>query len=216
MSDDRSGGIALIAGSVAMLVTMAFHPWGHQFTEDNYFAMAMLTRAVHTLAIASMALTFLGGIALWRKLDAPGRQALAALVVFGIAVVAGICAASISGFAAPHLLHRLWESDAADKKYWDAVEHLSWWLNQAFAHVLVLASATSVLLWSLAMLRTRRLSRGVAQYGLVLAPVLMIAVGSGHVQLDVHGFGLIVLLQSVWFILVGRAMMRAAPASSPQ
>jgi hypothetical protein len=211
MSDDRLGGIALIAGSVAMLVTMAFHPWGHQFTEENYFAMALLNGLVHTLGIASMAISFLGAIALWRRLDAPGRQALAALVVFGISAVAGICAATISGFVAPHLLHRLWESDAADKKYWDAVEHLSWWMNQAFAHVLVLASATSVLLWSLAMLRTRRLSRGVAQYGIVLAPVLILAVGSGHVQLDVHGFGLIVLLQSVWFILVGRDLMRATP-----
>jgi hypothetical protein len=211
MSDDRLGGIALIAGSIAMLVTMAFHPWGHQFTEDNYFAMSMLNSAVHTLAIASMAISFLGAIALWRRLDAPGRHSLAALVVFAISVIAGISAATISGFVAPHLLHRLWESDAADKKYWDAVEHLSWWMNQAFAHVLVLASATSVLLWSLAMLRTGRLSRGVAQYGIVLAPVLLVAVGSGHVQLDVHGFGLMVLLQSVWFILVGRAMMRAAP-----
>src|ERR1051326_930538 len=79
MSDDRLGGIALIAGSVAMLVTMAFHPWGHQFTEENYFAMALLNGLVHTLGIASIAISFLGAMALWRRLDAPGRPALAAL-----------------------------------------------------------------------------------------------------------------------------------------
>ena len=211
MSDNHLGGIALIAGAIAMLVTMAFHPWGRQFTEQNYFVMSLLNTSVHTLAIASMVVSFLGAMALYRKLDSPGRVALAALVCFAVAVIAGVCAAAISGFVAPHLLHRLWESDVADKKYWDAVEHLSWWMNQAFARVLVLASSTAVLLWSLAMLRLRRLSNGLAIYGVVLAPLVMLMVGSGHVQLDVHGFGAVVVLQSVWFIGIGISLKRLAP-----
>ena len=60
-----------------MLITMAFHPTGHQITDDNYFVMMLLNTSVHTLAIAGMVVNFLGAIALWRRLDAPGRWALA-------------------------------------------------------------------------------------------------------------------------------------------
>jgi len=193
-----------------MLITMAFHPWGHQFTEENFFAMSLLNSSVHTLGIASMVISFLGALALSHRLDTPNRLALVALVSFAVALCAGLCAATISGFAAPHVLHRMWEADAADKKYWDAIEHLSWWLNQAFARVLVLATAASVLLWSIVMARTRRLSSGLATYGIIFGVAAILTVGTGHVQLGVHGFGAVVILQSVWFIGVGMRLARAA------
>src|SRR5213076_2098966 len=117
-----------------------------QFTEQNFFAMSLLNASVHTLGIASALASFLGAIALWRYLDAPGRLSLAALVAFGCATLAGICAATISGFVAPNVLHRLQEAEGADRAYWNAISHLGWWMNQAFARVLVLASSAAMLL----------------------------------------------------------------------
>ena len=41
-----------------------------------------------------------------------------------------------------------------------------------------------------------------------MASVAVLAVGSGHLRLDVHGFGLIVLAQALWFIVVGVLLLR--------
>lgn len=214
MSDDRLGGIALFAGTGALLVTMAAHPTGRDFSTQSQ-GIVLLNMLVHTLGIASMPVSLLGGIALWRRLDDSRRLALSALVFFGLAMVAGTCAATISGFVAPNIIRRMQTAAAGDARYWDAVSHLSWWMNQAFARVLVLATWTAILLWSVAMRRTQRLIPWVANYGLVLAPLVLLVVGLGHIQLDVHGFGAVVLLQSVWFVAAGVGLYRLPAVENP-
>ena len=39
----------------------------------------------------------------------------------------------------------------------------------------------------------------------------LVGVLSGHLRLDVHGFGAVLLLQAVWGVVAGRAML-AAPS----
>jgi hypothetical protein len=214
MSDDRLGGIALIAGTGMLLVTMATHPTGQDIATRSQ-GTVLLNMLVHTLAMASMPVSLLGGIALWKRLDDRSRLALSALVFFGLAMVAGTSAATISGFVAPNIIQRMQSAAAGDAKYWDAVSHLSWWMNQAFARVLVLATWTAIWLWSVAMRRGQSLIPWVANYGLVLAPLVLLVVGSGHIQLDVHGFGAVVLLQSVWFVAAGVGLYRLPAVETP-
>jgi hypothetical protein len=73
---------------------------------------------------------------------------------------------------------------------------------------IAVGSSVAVLFWSLAMLRGAVLSRGIAVYGYVLGPLSILALASGHLQLGVHGFGLIVICQAIWFIPVGASLSR--------
>ena len=85
--------------------------------------------------------------------------------------------------------------------------HYTGLLNQAFARVLTVASSVAILLWSTSIVKTQVFSWSTsASYGLILGPVTISADLSGHLKLDVHGYGLVVLTQTVWFILVGRQM----------
>ena len=59
------------------------------------------------------------------------------------------------------------------------------------------------------MVRTRQFSAGLAWYGLVLRPVLVLALFGRYLPLDVHGFGLVVLVESIWFIVAGSLLMRS-------
>src|SRR5262245_14593014 len=87
--DDRRGGIALILSSLLMIVTMSLHPTGHQLFEPGRFEhVALLGAIAHAFAVASIPFAFLGGLALTRRLDDPGRLSLTALVTFGFALVA--------------------------------------------------------------------------------------------------------------------------------
>ena len=57
-------------------------------------------------------------------------------------------------------------------------------------------------------MKTGALARGIGVYGLFLSPVIILALLSGHLHLDVHGFGMVVLGQSIWFIVCGALLLQ--------
>ena len=150
---------------------------------------------------------FLGAVGLSHRLAGPSRLAVAALVLYGFASAAGMMAAVVSGFVGPELAREI-QTASAEADGWRMVFHYNGLLNQAFAKVLVLASCVAIALWSVAMVRSRVLARGIGIYGLVSGSVIVIALVAGQLPLDVHGFGLVVLAQAVWFIVVGSLLCR--------
>ena len=206
--DQRMGGVALIAAAVAGLVTMTIHPTGEQLLAPGHFSsLALMGVIAHTLAIASMPVAFLGAMALSRRLASPDRLSLVALVSYGFAVVAGMIAATISGFVAGGVARQMIAAPGAE--IWRTLFNFSGMMNQAFALVLVVASCVAIILWSAAMLRVREFAKGLAIYGLVMSSIVIVAVVSGQLRLHVAGFGLIVLAQSIWFVIVGSQMYGA-------
>jgi hypothetical protein len=217
MTDEQKGGVALIAGAAGGLLTMALHPTGRDLMTPGHFAsMAALATAVHVLAIASLPVSFLGALALTRRLAAPSRLTLpvAALVVYGFALVAAMAAAAVSGLVAPHLAREILGATPQESAGLQLLAHFGWRLNQAFAQVFAVASAVALALWSAAIVRTRALPRGLGVYGLILGSVVALAVLAGHLRLDVHGFGLVMLGEGIWLLVAGGRMWRGA-ASPP-
>jgi hypothetical protein len=213
MSDDRRGGIALIAGNMALIVTMAMHPTGRDLLVPEWLEhIARIAVIVHAFAIASMPVLFLGALALTRRLTAPDRIAMAALVVYGLALIAGMIAAVASGFIGPAIAREIVRAASPERDTWEALFRLDAVVNRAFAAVLVAGSSLAIATWSVAMLRQRALSRVVGVYGLVVGLAILVVALTGHLRLDVHGFGLVVLAQAVWFVMVG---VRMAEHSRP-
>jgi hypothetical protein len=208
MTDDRMSGMALITGMAGSIITMALHPTGHDLSTPEHSAtMMQLNVAVHSLALVCVPILFMGAIGLTRRLASPNRLALAALVMFGFAEVAVMIAASMSGLVAPGLFHHM-AAEPGMSDTWRAVLTLSGHLNQAFAQVYVFASSAAIVLWSAAILRAHTFSRSLGIYGCVLGPLTVIAVLSGHIRLNVHGFGVIILSQALWLIAAGVLLCR--------
>ena len=203
MTDNRMSGLALITGMAGSVITMAFHPTGHDLSTPEHSAFMMqLNIAVHSLALVCVPIMFMGALGLTRRLAATNRLALAGLVLFGFAEVAVIIAATVSGLVTPGLFHHM-AADPDMAGTWRAVLTLSGHLNQAFAQVYVVASSAAIVLWSAAILRTSNFSRPLGVYGYILGPLTVIALLSGHIRLNVHGFGMIIVSQAVWFISAG-------------
>ena len=76
-------------------------------------------------------------------------------------------------------------------------------INQAFSRIYTVAASVSIALWSISALRHGGLSRGIAIYGCIIAPVLILAICTGHLTLNVHGMAIVVFAQAIWFITVG-------------
>jgi len=215
MTDDRKSGIALIAGSLGGILTMAIHPTGAlSATADQVAHLAFASAAAHSLAIVSFIVLFLGACGLGRHLAASDRIAFAAVVTYGFACVAILIAAAVSGFIVPNIMRHMVRDVPAAVPQWKIVIDSIFQINQAFARIYSVAASVAILLWSVSILRNGGLGRAIAIYGCVTSPVIITGIVIGHIRLDVHGMAIVAIGQAIWFVIVG-AQLCSRPASGP-
>lgn len=204
MHDLKKGGLALIIGTVSGYITMAFHPSGHELLAPERFARAAYTvAATHSLALLGLPALFLGALAIYRRVEGPNRLGLAALVVFGFGLVGGMAAAVFSGFVGPALAAAILKAGAPDYDNGRLLFFLNGQLNRALAQVFVFASALAISLWSSAGLLGRHLPATIGVFGLLAGVCVIGFLSSGYLQLDIHGFGAVMIINGIWYISVG-------------
>ncbi len=210
MNDNRLGGCALIVGAVSGMITMSLHPvaGAHPITPAQFEKLTTLMIGVHALAIAGVPFSFLGALALMRRLNAPDRLALTALVIYGCGLVAVMIAPAMSGLVGTNVLRHIVAREPGFEQ-WRVLMQYNYLINQAFAQIFVVASCSAIAVWSLAILKRRALALGLGIYGLILGPALVVALLWGALELDVHGFGLIIFSQAIWFIVAGVLLWRS-------
>jgi len=211
MNDNRLGGIALMIGAISGLVTMFLHPLGGQMTPSQFQQFATLNISVHALAIAGVPFLFLGAMALTRQLDSPGRLAVAALVIYGLSLVAVLIAPALSGLVATEVIRHIIVQGPATEQ-WQRLLSYTFILNQAFSGIFAVGSAAAIALWSFVIVRKRKVSSALGVYGLLLGAVVVIAVLRGALRLGVHGFALLVVSEASWLIAAGILLLRSKPA----
>jgi hypothetical protein len=213
MSTDRSAAIALIAGSLAGLVIMALHPTGGEVSREAAGGGPMtLVQAVHWLGIIAQPLLLAGTVALTMRLRARRAAAVGGVVFFAVASLAVVIAAAASGLISPGVLRGMHGEGSSGMAAGENALHYTWLINQAFARVYVVLAAIAIALWSWAVIGGREMPRALGLYGLSLGAVLLAGIASGHLTLGIHGFGLVVLGQSVWLIWGAIVLWRGVAA----
>jgi hypothetical protein len=209
MTDNRKAGIALIAGSIGGIVTMAIHPTAAgTLTADQLMRLENLSGIAHSLGMISMLLLFLGACGLTRLIGREDRLAFSGLVVDAFAVVAILIAAAVSGFIVPGIMRQMVHDAPAAAPTWRIAIASIFQINQAFSRIYSVAASAAILLWSVSSLRHGGLSRFVGVYGCVVAPLVALLVVVGHLRMNVHGFAAVVLSQAIWFVVAGVEMCR--------
>lgn len=209
MKDNRLGGIALILGAISGVITLSLHPTGgaHHVTPAQFEKLIALVVGVHVLAITGLPFSFLGTLALSRRIDSPNRIGIMALVIYGFCLVALMGAATMSGLVTPAILRQIVARTAAIDQ-WRALMDYNHAINQGFAQIGAVGSSVAIVLWSLLIMKHRALPLALGIYGMLLGLVIIVALFAGALQLDVHGFGLITFGQAIWFILAGIFLWR--------
>ena len=204
MTDDRKSGIALIAGSLGGILTMAIHPTAAgSLTADQVERLSLVSGVAHSIAMVSVLLLFLGACGLTRSIAAADRIAFAAIVTFGFACVAVLVATAVSGFIVPGIMKHMVRDVPVNAHQWQIVIDGIFQINQAFSRIYSVAASLAIILWSASALRNGGFGRGVATYGWVISALIMVAIGVGHLRLDVHGMAVVLFAQTIWFIIVG-------------
>ena len=222
MTDDRKSGIALLAGSLGGILTMAIHPTaGTSLSPGLAGHLASVSAIAHSLGIVSIVVLFLGACGLTHRLTAftgtsnPDRLAFAGVVTFGFACVAILIAATVSGFIIPSILRHMVRDGAAAASQYHLIVDAVFQFNQAFARIYSVAASAAIALWSVSALRHGGIARGIALYGCVVAALLAAGIAVGHLRLDVHGMAVVVLGHAIWFTLTGAQLCRRQSQPAP-
>jgi len=211
MTTNSKASLALIIGTLAGLVTMSVHPTGRELAADLAGGgHGVLNIVAHSVALLAQPLILMGLLVLTLRLTAQRDIAIAAYILFAWASVAIMLAATASGLIATSVL-------AADVQRQHvtpgaAISALQYTglLNRAFAKVYVAFSSLAIVLWSVAMLRTGHVWRGLGTYGVVGGLAMLAGIMSGHLGVGIHGFGAVVLSQGIWLVWTAALLRRAA------
>ena len=203
---DRPAGIALIGGTLAGIVTMAFHPTGHALLQD-FERVSLVNRAVHSLAISGTIATVYGLTGLRRQLEARRSLADAALVSYAFGAVAVMFAAIASGFIGTELAAQVLEAGDAGQESYATVREFAWAFNQACTKVFVVAGSIGIALFSLALMPDPRFGRALGATGVLVGMVAVVATVAG-LPMNIHGFGAIVLGHGIWLLWTGARLVR--------
>ena len=207
MTRDAKAAAALSCGSLAILITMAFHPTGADAIHNASTGVPnSLSRAVHALAIAAMPLLLAGMLAVSWRLRARSELAVLAYTAYLLGIVAVMMAAAMSGFIAPSLADKIPSLTGAAREMAMQQFHYTGSINQAFAKIYVCLAGSAFLLWSIAMRDTGNFPRALSWLGIVVGVVQLVGIGSGTLPMNVHGFGAVVLAQSIWVFWVAREL----------
>ena len=130
-----------------MIITMAIHPGG-RIGPAEVEHMARMLIGVHTLALVSIPVIFMGAWGMARRIGGSDRLAWAGLVIFALASVAVMNAAVFDGLMAPVLMRKIVAATVETREVWQTLMNFNFQMNQAFARVYAVGSSLAVLLWS--------------------------------------------------------------------
>lgn len=202
MTDDRISGLALIVGSIGVIVTLALHPSGRElFVPGQFESAARKLIVVHSLALVSLPVWFFGACGLSRRLGY--RLGVAPLVIYGFGLMAMMNALVIDGLVSPGLAREIVATTGTVGQGWRIAFNHNSIVDQAFMHVFLAASSVAILLWSVSILKSGALARGVGIYGCILGAAAVIALLSGQLDRHEHFFGVVIIGQAIWFFCAG-------------
>jgi hypothetical protein len=208
MQRERLGGWCMVGGALLGVLVMALHPTSLDIMHDPR-VQTVLNTVVHSLALAGLPISLYGGFVLARRLAGESPVSELALAFYAAAVIATMAAAVASGFLAPGLVVGLGAADAATKTMDMALLGLVSNINQSFAKLFVVGASVAIIVWSTIMVR-RRIFGAAGGVGLVVGLLPLAGVLLGHWRLDVHGFGAVVVLQTIWWVMVGSSILKSA------
>lgn len=207
MPFEKSAGVALIVGSILIVLTMVLHPAGGNPVHLIKTArVIIISHSIALLAIPFLAVGFWG---LTKKLGTNNFLSVTAfsMVLFGL--IAAMIAAAINGLALPIFIQNYKDSTPDITASIKQILRNNISLNRAFDFVFMGAVCLSTLFWSIAIILTRKISLWIGYFGIILFILIIAMIVSGFVFVNLNGFRLFILAYVMWFGLIATVLINS-------
>jgi hypothetical protein len=201
---DRAAGVVFIAGSIGVLATLTLHPSGHGILDSStYESVTRHLIEVHSIALLSLPLWFLGAIGLSRRLDSAGHTAIVPLTFYGFGIAAMLSCLIFDGIVTPGMARQIVNSVPEANQGWRTAFNANEVVVTAFMHVFQVASSLAIVLWSIMIVRKGALSCSLGYFGLLVGASTLLSLFGGQLLSSHHAFALSIFSQIAWLIAAG-------------
>ncbi len=206
-------GWILIVGAILTIGFAMIHPHitAHQVADvlKQMAAGAVFNGWVHGILMALYLVLVSGFMSFSRSIGFDKPLVSLAMIAYGVGAFAMLGAATINGFAFGMFAERYATIRPDQFNSVAASLNVLGSLSGIWAIVGAVASSLAILLWSADLMRLRSAWRLIGLAGIVIGMATSAMIIAGSMILDVHGFRLLVLFQSIWTVAVGVQMVRA-------
>ncbi len=205
---DRSYGVAILVSVVLISITMGLHPVGGDI--EHLIAVSRLIVITHAIAIISVPLLIYGTWGLTKLLGGESGLSVGAFITFSSGMIAVLIAGALNGLAVPIFVRGLTDADAETTKTAGLILRYGFSLNQAFDIIFIIFACCSVMLWSAAIIHSKKLHFWLAVFGLIAGLAGIVTLAAGFVLTDLHGFRFFMAGFILWLLLAGIEMVRSS------
>jgi hypothetical protein len=206
MNDSKNAGLALLIGSFLLTVTMVLHPAGGSF--EHLLKATKIIVISHAIAIVAMPVCYIGFKGLLQKLGKENllSQLAMAFSIFGL--IAGMLAGAVNGLALPIFINRFADADGATIEILKPILKYGMSINHALDYILIGMLCLSVLMWSIEIVKKKRLFVWLGCFGILITLTAVIMLVSGFVFVNLHGFRVFVFGLVAWIVWAGIALLK--------
>jgi hypothetical protein len=207
----RAYGILLGLGAIFMVVFMAIHPTMHGHSHDGFIEAithgAAFNGLVHGTLMAVSGVVLLGLLGFVDRLGMSRLLARAGLIAYGVAWLSGLGAAAVHGFIVPGVVS--WhEGGTPTIEQLNPILALSSVTGSMLARIDMVGMSAAVALWSILLLHRGGGTRAIGVLGLLCGLLPLLALATGNLPMNLHGFGAFVLAQAVWYLAIAVQLVR--------
>jgi hypothetical protein len=214
-SDDRTGAPYGWMLAIAAALSLAFamvHPQVHGHDLAGVFAQlregARFNSWVHGILMALAMVLVAGFAGLSRRLGFGRPEVTLGLTFYAMGTMAMMGAAVINGFALSIFAGRYDAGIAGQEAALGAAFNLAGSIAATWAAVGAAGMSGGILAWSLRLVALPGSARIVGAGGILLGLATIALLVAGVLILNVHGFLLLVLSQTIWTIAIGVLLIR--------
>ena len=162
----KTAGLALIIGSVFLIVTMALHPAGGSF--EHLLKISKVIVTAHTIAILSIPINLVGFWGFKKSFTKAWGLPMLAFTTISVGHIAALIAAALNGLVLPIFINQYKEATPEKIAAIMPILKFNSALNHAFDYIFIGAMCIAVLLWSIAILITKEYPNWLAYLGILL------------------------------------------------
>ncbi len=202
----KSSGFALILGSLLMICTMILHPSGGSI--KHIIAISNTIIAAHSLAIFSLPIILFGFYGLSDKLSESYKISTLALMIIAFGLIEAMLAALINGLAIPYFLEKYADNPEMHESIIKPIIIFGFSMNKPLDYVFIGAFCLAISLYSLLMIRTRKMPVWLGYYGILLMAASVTGALTGFVFTSLMGFRIFVFSLAGWILITGYFLIR--------